>query len=247
MKFLKKRSLDDYRFILLRIFVRIIFPKYPLHWHQLYWLNNKQFQNFLIKFKEKNECNAHRRWMMSELIRLVENIPGHTVECGCFEGAGSYIIAKFNSNNPSLKKDHYIFDSFQGLSNPTSNDGNYWIKGDLSVSELTLKNNLIVFSENLKILKGWIPDRFDEVKFENFSFVHIDVDLEIPTIQCLEFFYPLVSEGGIILFDDYGFETCPGATKKIDYFFENKNEKVIRLPNGSGFIIKGKFVGKSIF
>jgi hypothetical protein len=45
--------------------------------------------------------------------------------------------------------------------------------------------------------------------------------------------------GGIFVCDDYGFLTCPGATKAMDEFLLTKREKMISLPGGGGFFIKG--------
>ncbi len=52
--------------------------------------------------------------------------------------------------------------------------------------------------------------------------------------------------GGIIMCDDYGFATCPGATKSIDDFLKDKPEKMISLSVGGGFMIKGTKTGETI-
>jgi hypothetical protein len=65
---------------------------------------------------------------------------------------------------------------------------------------------------------GWIPDCFSEVVDRSFCFVHIDVDLYEPTLASLEFFGSRMVPGGIIVCDDYGFETCPGARRAGDEF-----------------------------
>lgn len=71
-----------------------------------------------------------------------------------------------------------------------------------------------------------------------FCFVHIDVDLYQPTYDSLAFFYERTSSGGIILCDDYGFITCPGAKAAMDSFFLNKLERIVCLPTGQGFVVK---------
>ncbi len=45
--------------------------------------------------------------------------------------------------------------------------------------------------------------------------------------------------GGVIICDDYGFATCPGATKAIDEYLRDKPEKMVMLSDGGGFLIKG--------
>ena len=84
-----------------------------------------------------------------------------------------------------------------------------------------------------------IPSRFDELKKNRFSFIHLDVDLYEPTRDSIEFFYPRINKGGILVCDDYMQTVCPGATKAIDEFLADKPEKMIALSGGGGFFIKG--------
>jgi hypothetical protein len=48
-----------------------------------------------------------------------------------------------------------------------------------------------------------------------------------------------MSPGGVIICDDYGFESCPGATRALDDFLADKPERVLSMPAGGGFIVKG--------
>ncbi|MEK7801719.1 MAG: TylF/MycF/NovP-related O-methyltransferase, partial [Pseudomonadota bacterium] len=181
--------------------------------------------------------NAHRRFALQQLIRLVHAVPGDTAECGVYKGCGSSIILTANTQSP-FDRMHHIFDSFEGLSAPAENDGSYWEENDLSISENIVEVNLNNF-DKFKCYKGWIPERFEEVKSTRFSFVHVDVDLFEPTRDSISFFYDKLNAGGIFICDDYGFLTCPGATDAIHQFLASKPEKMISLPGGGGFFIKG--------
>jgi O-methyltransferase len=87
--------------------------------------------------------------------------------------------------------------------------------------------------------RGWIPERFDEVKDLQFAFVHVDVDLHEPTRDSLVYFYERLVPGGILLCDDYGSAACPGAKQAFDELIADKPERsVIHLPTGQGFIVK---------
>jgi hypothetical protein len=66
----------------------------------------------------------------------------------------------------------------------------------------------------------------------------LDVDLYQPTLDSLTFFYEKMTQGGIILCDDYGFTTCPGAKKAMDSFLSDKPEEVVSLPTGQGFVVR---------
>ena len=175
--------------------------------------------------------------MSFQLMRMVEGVKGDTAECGVFKGATSKTILNMNEKC-KFNKQHHIFDSFEGLSAPTENDGVHWSENDLSFGENIVVNNLKPYSK-FKLYKGWIPSRFPEVEKIKFSFVHIDVDLYEPTRDSIDFFYDKLNIGGILLSDDYGFTSCPGATKAIDNFLSNKDEKMISLSGGGGFFVKG--------
>ena len=226
------------RFNLLRLAGRILAPNYRFKWPQMEWWDEPGFNHFLVKFNEIAGLNTDRRWMLYQLMRLAKNVPGDTAECGVYAGAGSYIMCKVNQEDSGTNRLHHIFDSFEGLSSPSELDGKHWREGDLSCSHNTVVDNLLEFP-NVKIHKGWIPQGFAEVERDLFCFVHIDVDLYQPTRDSIEFFYPRVNAGGLILCDDYGFTSCPGATKAIDEFFQDKKEKMISLSEGGGFVIKG--------
>jgi hypothetical protein len=130
-----------------------------------------------------------------------------------------------------------MFDSFEGCSAPSGQDNGYFEKRNLACGEDVVRENLKEFP-NARCMKGWIPDRFPEVKDCRFAFVHIDVQQEQPTVDSLAFFYPRMNAGGIIVLDDYGFTTCPGARHGIDNFMAGKPEPIIELPIGCAFIVK---------
>ena len=90
-----------------------------------------------------------------------------------------------------------------------------------SSSEKFVRNILDEF-DFIEIYNGWIPDRFKEVENKKFQFVHLDVDLYEPTRDSLNFFYPKLVQGGVIVCDDYNFSTFPGAKKAWDNFFKDK-------------------------
>ena len=93
--------------------------------------------------------------------------------------------------------------------------------------------------EAFTLYKGWIPERFGDVADRRFSFVHIDVDLHEPTLESLRFFYDRMSQRGIIVCDDYGSSLCPGATRAVHEFLDDKPERMIALPSFGGFLVKG--------
>ena len=41
-----------------------------------------------------------------------------------------------------------------------------------------------------------------------------------------------------MVFDDYGWASCPGVKKAVDDFFSNKSEVPCYLPTGQAIVIK---------
>ena len=80
-----------------------------------------------------------------------------------------------------------------------------------------------------------------ESDVDKFQFIHLDVDLYQPTKDSLDFFYPKLAQGGIIVCDDYNFSTFPGAKKAWDEFFNDKRNGFnffYEIPFGGCLIIK---------
>ena len=200
------------------------------------WLQDEAFFRDYRRLEPRDLRSAERKFAVRELVRSIPDVPGDTAECGTYRGATSYFICLARG-----KGKHHIFDSFEGLSRPGPQDrpddpyAFLWKPGDFSVSEDVARQNLQEFPY-VAYHRGWIPERFEDVRDRRFCFVHIDVDLYQPTLESLLFFYPRMERGGIIVCDDYGFSTCPGARKACDEFFEDKPEPIIHLPTGQGVI-----------
>jgi len=223
------------KFVLAERLSALIYRKYKFSEFGRLFLED---QPFLLEYENlvggNNYHSLDRKYALDQIVQLVTDIDGDTAECGAFEGASSWFICRRISG---LKKSHHIFDSFEGLSEPGTQDGTYWTRSDLTAQEDVARRNLRKF-DFVIYYKGWIPERFTDVVEKKFCFVHLDVDLYRPTLDSLMFFYGRTSQGGIILCDDYGFNTCPGAKNAMDEFFQDKPERIVHLPTGQAFIIK---------
>lgn len=234
----------EFRFALLWRVGRVLFPAYRFGWPQIAWWRSDDFNGYLDRFEERGGFNTGRRWIVYQLTRLAAAVPGDTAECGVFKGAGSFLIGKALPGTPAQPRTHWVFDSFEGLSTPSAADGAFWKRGDMTYGVEGVRRALASVP-HVRLCQGWIPAPFQEAAPCRFAFVHIDVDLEAPTRDSLAFFYPRMNPGGIIICDDYGFTTCPGATQAIDAYLADKPERMLALPAGGGFLIKGCVTGEA--
>lgn len=209
------------------------FPEYRLTDFRKVWWRDEAFFENLEKVHYERLVAAERPFLLRELLKLVSHLDGDTAEAGVYRGACSWLICNGRRGRRST---HHGFDSFEGLSRPVDEDGDYWRVGDLSVDVNDAARLLEPF--NAVLHKGWIPEVFGQAEIESLVFAHIDVDLYEPTLASLEYFYPRLVPGGILLCDDYGYETCPGQKRAVDDFMRQHPEPVIHSPTGQAFILK---------
>lgn len=227
------------RFQLARSLYRKVWKETPLPDHGRQIDNDSDFAREFARLSPESDVTHERKFNLDQLFKLSRHIEGDVAECGVYKGASAYFLAR-NILEQKLNKRLCLFDSFEGLSVPDDVDGDYWYAGALAGAIEDVKNALVPLGPLpfVEFYKGWIPDRFSEVADRHFCFVHIDVDLNQPTLDSMAFFYPRMTAGGIILLDDYGFVSCPGVTAAIDQFLSDRPEPIINLASGGAFILK---------
>lgn len=149
---------------------------------------------------------------------LVHDLPtGDYAEVGVFQGDGAVRIAA--AMNP--KSTLWLFDSFQGHAEPhPCDDGAAHPKGRYSNTSMDqVADRFLNVRRDVRIIPGYIPTTFRVIENCKFRFVRIDVDHYVPTLDACQFFKPRMVSGGIIEFDDYRVQECPGATKSVDDIF----------------------------
>ena len=190
--------------------------------------------------KPKNKA-LDRRFVLTQLADSVRGLEGSTAECGAYLGVGSALICRALEGTWREGDAHFAFDAFEGLPKPSADDeaetGQWWTEGDLKTDRSPIEARLAPFS-NARIEVGWIPERFPQVGDRRFRFVHVDVDLYEPTKDSIEFFWPRLVSGGVLLLDDHGVVSCPGARKAAVEFFAKTGDPIIELPTGQAIVWK---------
>jgi O-methyltransferase len=168
-------------------------------------------------------------YMIRSAILATAKIDGDIAEVGVFRGGTARVICETKGNRCL-----HLFDTFEGLPEPSEVDSAFR-KGQYACSLETVRNYLGGFPD-VQFYKGYFPATAKPVKDRCFSFVHLDVDLHESTLQALEFFYPRMDPGAIIISHDY--VEFPGVRGAFDGFFEHKPEPVIELTGNQCLVVK---------
>lgn len=232
---LRSNAAEDQRYRAAEVAAAAIYPKFKFGEYGRLFLEDEEFLDYYRRFMDPGNWHSlDRKYTLDQLLKQAATLPGDLAECGVYKGATAYLMCR--SVQGTNRRVH-LFDSFEGLSEPGKVDGDYWVRGALSAPEDAIRQAIAEF-DNYHIYRGWIPQRFGEVSKQEFCLVHIDVDLYQPTLDSLDFFYPRMVRGGIMLMDDYGFVTCPGAKRAADEYFAGKPEPILMLTTGQSMVIK---------
>jgi O-methyltransferase len=166
--------------------------------------------------------------MRSVLLRRIE---GHFAELGVWKGLTARLIHHY-----APERTLHLFDTFYGFdARDLDVELPAGLFGDTSVE--AVMDKIAPRNDNILVHAGRFPDTAVQAPVR-FAFVHLDADLFAPTHAGLEFFYPRMSRGGIIVIHDYN--AWVGARHAVDQFFASKPEVPLAMPDrfGSAVIIK---------
>ncbi|MGZ6142269.1 MAG: TylF/MycF/NovP-related O-methyltransferase [Myxococcales bacterium] len=161
-------------------------------------------------------------------------MPGDVMEAGVFKGGTARLLRlTMEGQGRTLR----LFDAFEGMARTDAALDRHRA-GDFSDTSLEAVRALVGDEPFIDYRKGWIPQTFAGLEQARFCFAHVDVDLYQSILDTLAFVYPRLSPGGVIVFDDYGFASCPGARRAVDEFFAGKPERPLALQTGQALVVK---------
>jgi O-methyltransferase len=137
---------------------------------------------------------------------------GLFAECGVYKGGSLKLLAQTFPKRTCLG-----FDTFEGLPAEQWNELEVHHPKDFSDTNLEEVESFIN-RDNVILIKGLFPDTAKPYENETFAFVHVDFDFYEGIKACLDFFWPRLEVGGVMIFDDYEWVGCPGVKRALDEF-----------------------------
>jgi O-methyltransferase len=205
----------------------------PAHPEATYapWLADQRFQQVFSRIRQNTLGDKYRCYELWELVPQVAHLPGAVLEVGVWRGGTGCLLAA-NTSKPVI-----LCDTFAGVVKTSEHDTTYRGSEHADASAEVVAQPASDLSVKVDICQGIFPDDFPELAREVFAFVHVDVDVYKSAKETMAAVWPRMPIGGIVVFDDYGFETCDGITKLVHELRE-PNRITIHNLNGHAVMIK---------
>ena len=168
------------------------------------------------------------------------NVPGDIVECGVWKGGSMMVAARTLANLKISDRTLWLYDTYEGMTKPTEDDVSWHGEdADKTFKQLKTGDNSAdwchgplegvkqaVFSTGydqamFKFIKGPVEETIPDNLPKQIAILRLDTDFYESTKHELKHLYPLLSRGGILIIDDYGF--WKGSRKAVDEYIRDNN------------------------
>ncbi len=176
-----------------------------------------------------DKVRLYNFWIQIQRLNK-ENVKGDFAELGVYKGESARLIHLMDRH-----RIFHLFDTFEGfidtdLKPETGTAATY---DSNSFADTSINKVIKKIGDNSGMIKthvGSFPESTLKMEKTKFSLVNIDADLYNPTKAGLEFFYPRLSPGGVILIHDYN-EKWEGLVKAVDDFSSCIPEQIVLIPD----------------
>lgn len=187
---------------------------------------------------------------------IKRNIPGSFVECGVWKGGSVMAMALTLKELGVTDRLIYLYDTFEGMSDPTDKDERTF-DGEKAINLLNSQSNNKIndatwayssleevkynvkrtgYSEkNIFFIKGKVEDTIPDNLPGDIALLRLDTDWYESTKHELNYLYPHLSKGGVLIIDDYGY--WRGSKEATDEYFSGDNFTLITRIDDTGRLI----------
>jgi O-methyltransferase len=177
----------------------------------------------LARKGRKALMSAYEMWIVQAYATAACKLPGAMAEAGVYQGVSAKLICECKGD-----KELHLFDTFEGLPTNCTKDGNVHRVGQYTASVESVAALLAGYA-NVHIHKGLFPDSAAELEPKPYCFVNLDLDLYEGTLAGLDYFYPKLVPGGVIVSHDYS--VLAGVRQAFSEFMADKPEPLVEMPS----------------
>ncbi len=149
---------------------------------------------------------------------LSHGTAGDVVEFGCYDGDTSVELQKITLRH---SRQLHLYDSFDGLPAKSPEDfspaGEQFQEGSLQASQHAVSRNFQKRGLPIPTIhKGWFSALPSHALPHHIAFAFIDADFYYSILDALKLVWPRLSNGSMVIVDDYHSEALPGVRKAVD-------------------------------
>ncbi len=181
-----------------------------------------------------------------ELYKMSARVPGDIVECGVFKGVGfMYWLKLLSIFEPGSTKKVVGFDTFGEFAKSLepyekATAQSYVKEADfhgVDPASLLKRAESIGMGKRADLQAGDFSQTGPKYAAANpgfrISLLHLDFDTYQGTKQALECFYPFVSRGGVIVFDEYAIRGWGESDAADEFFADKKDCRIETVPHSA--------------
>lgn len=183
--------------------------------------------------KYRTLLDEARLFNIRRAVDSVKNVQGRFAELGVYRGGVARMLTEIA---PARRLD--LFDTFTGMPPITTEGVDEHKSGDFGDTNLrevqSYVNNPNAFYfegifkgapllEELQDCEAAVRagEPYESGRYK-YAFVHLDADLYESTEAGLNYFWPRLEHGGILILDDYFWPNCPGVLKAVAEYFQGR-------------------------
>lgn len=201
------------------------------------WTGAQPFRDRYERIATRTLVSDDRCWVLVSLLAQVLPLGGEVWECGVYRGGTARLLAETMADGATAARALRLFDTFAGMPAVDAAADRHRAGDFADTSEASVAA-FVGHSSFVTTHAGRIPETFAPFDNSRLAFVHVDVDLRQSVLDCCTFAWPRLVPGGVMVFDDYGFASCPGARDAVDAFFANGAAVPLVLPTGQAVVWK---------
>lgn len=210
------------------------------------WLGGGEFGEIFERVRPHTLVSEASCYSLYSLARQAVHLDGEIWECGVLQGGSAMLLAEVLSRHGVAGGGRLrLFDTFDGHAGTF--DARFDVPyarrderpaGVLTASSLAqVRERLAAFS-GVRFHPGLMPDTFRGLEDARIALAHIDVNFYRSVLACCSFVYERLAPGGFMVFDDYGYASCPGTRRAVDAFFSGKPEVPLVSPTAQAIVFK---------
>lgn len=183
--------------------------------------------------------DPHTTWRAYVYARLLlTRLPGTVVELGAGRGVMNRVAFEYARNLGRIDEllsppaaQVIVVDKYDNRSvDPLSGESTGWYPDEWNMNAEFIRGEYARYP-CVEVVEGFVPDVLPTIALAGpIAFLHVDLNAARPTAEGLEWAWPRMAPGGIMVFDDYGHHDHVPTMTAADAFAASVGMPLIGIP-----------------